>query len=138
MQTKKQQQQTAIEKQIAELTFTAEVGLSRIAAETAATRDGIRLRGASARQVLGTASTVVSTVACQWLGFMLADTAGNGATLRFRDGGPEGQILGTVTLAAGESVRDFFGPQGIGCTLGVYLEIVSGQIDGAVFIGTAT
>ncbi len=65
------------------------------------------------------------------LGFSARETAGTAAVFRLRDGSA-GTIVSTVSLAASESVRDWFGPQGVACGTSVYLERVSGTTEVSV------
>lgn len=57
-----------------------------------------------------------------------------GATtkLSLRDGSG-GPIIAVVNLAAGESVRDWFGPQGIGFNT-LYIDVAEGTPEGAIYI----
>jgi class 3 adenylate cyclase len=68
------------------------------------------------------------------MGFSVREAAGTpaAAAMRLRAGTATGTILATVTLSAGESVRDWFGPSGIQAAGGVYLELLSGTITGGV------
>lgn len=107
--------------------------------EGKASRAGIRLRGADARTLNPAQSTVVSTVPCRWLGFMIWDAGGTGSLIRFHDGNSaDGAVIGTISLAPNESVRDFLGPQGIGTVYGLYAELVSGKVDGAAYVEALT
>lgn len=49
----------------------------------------------------------------------------------FRDG-DGGNLLGVLNLAAGESARDWFGPQGIGFNT-LYVEVESGAPEGVIY-----
>ncbi len=57
-----------------------------------------------------------------------------GATtkLSLRDGNG-GEIIAVVNLAAGESVRDWFGPQGIAFNE-LYIDVAEGTPEGAIYI----
>ena len=46
-------------------------------------------------------------------------------------------ILATVSLAPGESARDWFGDKGVAVANGVRLDWISGTIDGVVYTGAA-
>lgn len=73
----------------------------------------------------------------QIAGYSIRETAGARAVLRFRNGPEtdrEQNILLTISLAAGESARDWFMPTGIPFDLGLYVEVVSGTIEGAAQI----
>lgn len=57
------------------------------------------------------------------------------ATIRLRDGGDaNAAVIVPISLSAGESTRDWLGPQGIPCRAGVYLEVVSGSVEGSVVV----
>jgi hypothetical protein len=67
------------------------------------------------------------------MGFTSRETSGTAtAFFRLRAGTVTGTILETVTLAAGESTSDWYGPSGIAAAGGVYYELVSGAVAGAV------
>jgi hypothetical protein len=62
----------------------------------------------------------------------------NTAKVRFRDGTTDTDpVVWVVTLAPGESVRDWFGPQGVRINGGVRLEVVSAPsgVEGSVVVG---
>ena len=48
--------------------------------------------------------------------------------------GVSGTLLVPVTLAANESSRDYFGKHGIPFLTGVYIEVVSGSVQGALVV----
>lgn len=78
-------------------------------------------------------SGAVTAVDGVLLGFSAKETTGSApAAFRLRGGGVAGTVLSTVTLAGGESVRDWFGPSGIAAAGGVYFELVSGAVSGGV------
>lgn len=81
-------------------------------------------------------SQAVTTRDCGYFGFALRETAGAAAVVRIRDGGViTGDILDTVSLLANESAREWYGPQGIKGRSGLYVEIVSGTVEGSVRYG---
>lgn len=91
-----------------------------------------RLSAATPTNLPGTAGLAV-TGDTTLLGFSARETSGTAtAFFRLRAGGVGGAILATVTLAASESVRDWFGPSGITATGGVYFELVTGAVAGGV------
>lgn len=45
-----------------------------------------------------------------------------------------GTIIAPITLAAGESTRDYLPGQGVHAKVGVYAHVVSGQVTGAVWV----
>lgn len=110
--------------------------LARIRDELISTR-GIVRAGAEARELANGVSARISFSAGQLAGFSVRETTGAaGAVLRFRDGQiSEGGLLLTVSLNPGESTRDWFLPNGIGFVRGLSIEVVSGTIEGSVFLG---
>lgn len=74
----------------------------------------------------------------QVVGYSIRETAGARAVVRIIDGaaGDSTRLLLTISLAAGESARDWFRPDGIPFNTGLYIEVVSGQIEGSVQIIT--
>lgn len=113
--------------------------LAQLRAEMAETVNGSLLRGARPVPVGVTtgATKRPTTSAGALVGFALRnvdpiETAT--VTVYFRDGGPDDDIILTVSLAPGESTRDWFGPGGIHLgDRGLYLE-ADGDIDGSVFL----
>ena len=72
----------------------------------------------------------------QFLGITVRETAGSTAAVRVYDhaSAASGTILTTVALAANASSTLWFGPAGIRAANGVYVDIVSGAVEGAVFL----
>lgn len=70
--------------------------------------------------------------AVSYLGFTIRETAAATAVVRVRVGTATGRILDTIALAAGESVADYYGPDGIDCPGDLYCEIVSGTVEGSL------
>lgn len=71
------------------------------------------------------------------VGYSFRETAGARAVFRLRDGAETdnpANVLQTVSLAPGESARETFQPDGITYIFGLYIEIVSGQIEGSAQI----
>lgn len=68
-------------------------------------------------------------------GFFVAENAGTPAAARvlFRDGNASGTIFLDVRLAAGESIGDLASGDGGVLVSGVYVEVVSGTVRGAVY-----
>ncbi len=81
-------------------------------------------------------STQLTTVPNTLHGFALRETTGAArAVIELRAGeSDDGALVAAITLAAGESVRDWFGPNGIAVS-GLRLVRVSGSADGSVFLG---
>lgn len=65
----------------------------------------------------------------------LETTGTTRATVRLRDGADaNAAVIVPISLSAGESTRDWLGPQGIPCKAGVYLEVVSGSVEGNIVV----
>ncbi len=84
-------------------------------------------------------STQLTTVPNSLHGFALRETTNAArAVVELRAGeSDEGTLVASITLAAGESIRDWFGPNGIAVS-GLRLVRVSGSAEGSVFLGGAT
>jgi hypothetical protein len=68
------------------------------------------------------------------LGWSFSEEAGAAAKLILRDGnGTSGRYVATVTLAANESNREWFGPDGIQVNVGIYVDRISGTTLGGVY-----
>lgn len=62
-------------------------------------------------------------------------TGGASAELALYDGnGNNGALIADITLTQGESTRDLIALTGIGIRTGLYLDVVSGSIRGAVWV----
>lgn len=72
-------------------------------------------------------------------GWSLRESTGAApAQLDVYDGADQtGQPVATVTLAAGESTRDWLGLPGLYCRRGVFVNAVAGSVAGAVWAGAA-
>jgi hypothetical protein len=71
------------------------------------------------------------------VGFSFRETTGlANALVYLREGeNVTGDIIAVISLAPGESVRDWFGPGGINVgDRGLYVDVASGAIDGAVYL----
>ena len=75
----------------------------------------------------------VNAAAGIYAGFAIRETAGAAAVVRIYDNASAGSgtLIDTVGLAANESAREFY-PGGIWCVLGIYVDIVSGTVEGSV------
>ena len=73
--------------------------------------------------------------ACLYMGFSFRETAGSTATIQIYDNASaaSGVLLDTISLAANESAREWYGPQGIRAANGVYCD-VTGTVEGSVRI----
>jgi hypothetical protein len=107
----------------------------------AQTVGGVMLRGANAVPVglggaLGTGTLRPITSAATLMGWHLKESTGGApATVNLHDGGDAGapQIL-QVGVAAGATDSQWFGPGGVSLSEGLFLEIVTGALVGAVFL----
>ena len=102
------------------------------------TTNAIARLGAEPRQVYNGTSQRISNSVGRLAGFSLRETSGTDvAVVRLRDGiDANGDLLATISLAAAESVRDWFLPGGIAFGAGCYVEIVSGEVEGVIYLGT--
>lgn len=108
----------------------------------APTLHGRPLYGAQALQLDGgdaATSQTVSNSPGTLAGYSLRETSGTtSAVVRLRDGiDTGGQLLATISLAPAESARDWFMPQGIGFANGLYVEVVTGPVEGVCWLGAA-
>lgn len=91
---------------------------------------------AQAVALTGSDQTVKSDAAI-YRGFALRETSGSAtATVRIYDGtSASGTLLDSVQLAAGESAREWYGDGGIKATTGIYVDVVSGAVEGSLRVG---
>jgi hypothetical protein len=75
----------------------------------------------------------ISLAPANYYGFSFRETSGSAsATVRIYDGDTAtGALLDAVQLSAGESAREFY-PGGIRAQEGVYVDVVSGAVEGSV------
>lgn len=106
--------------------------------ESVRTLNAIAQLGATPRPIRANQSASLSYSAGALAGLSLRETSGAAsAVVRLRDGedtSDPGNILISVSLAAGESTRDWYLPAGVSFGRGLYVEIVSGQVEGSVFL----
>ena len=99
---------------------------------------GVTLRGARAVPVGSTASgtTRPANTPTALTGFALRNTSDvDPATVILRDGSDSnGEVLVPITLAAGESAREWFGPAGINVAAGLFVDVTDGDVDGCVYL----
>lgn len=90
--------------------------------------------GAATGTAIASNSAVAAGATKLW-GVTLRETAGSSCVVRLRDGVVGGTILATISLNAGESVRELFAkPVPVANAAGVYVQLVSGTIpEGTVF-----
>lgn len=114
--------------------------MEELRAELSQSVKSLRIKGALVRPVTEfKTSGVVSTSNGALVGYGLYETSGiTGAKVMLRDGIDGGEIVVPIVLGPGESVRDFFGDAGLSFTTGLYFNVVSGAVDGAVYLSGAT
>jgi hypothetical protein len=98
--------------------------------------NGVHLRGATPRVIINGASMKMSTSAGQLAGYALRETSGGTpAIVRLLDGfDATGDLLLPISLTGAESVRDWFLPAGISFGTGLFVQVVSGTVEGVVFM----
>ena len=104
--------------------------------QVATTNAAARHYGATTTPITGT-SQLLSTSPGRLAGWSIRETSGTAsAVVRLRDGvDASGGLLATISLAAAESARDWFMPTGIGFANGLYIEIVTGAVEGVCWFG---
>ncbi len=81
----------------------------------------------------------VTLAPANYYGFSLRETSGSAAaTVRIYDGDTAaGALLDTIQLVAGESAREFY-PGGVRAQEGIYVDVVSGAVEGSVRVEQVT
>jgi hypothetical protein len=69
----------------------------------------------------------------QLQGWSLRETAGAVATVRIREVGVAGKILASIGLAANDDDRAWYGPLGVDFATDLYIEVVAGAVEGAIY-----
>lgn len=108
-----------------------------LAVRQAQSLNGVLLRGARPVPVGLSAggTTRPATSDGSLVGFALRETTGAAsATVELREQDPAGALLVPITLTAGSSVREWFAPGGVNFSNGLYVVVVSGSVDGSVFL----
>jgi hypothetical protein len=83
------------------------------------------------------ANRQMSAVDARLLGFSIRETTGAAAaTIELRAGtDATGDLIIPINLGAGESAREWYGPDGVAFTGGLYLVRVAGTVDGSIWLG---
>lgn len=84
----------------------------------------------------GTADTAAVGFPCKLLGFSIHESAASAAvaSLYLRDGsGATGDIRVALELLGDQSATMWFGPQGIQCNTGIYVDRVAGTTEGVIY-----
>jgi hypothetical protein len=112
--------------------------LEQLRADLAQTQGGRELKGALVRPFAE--GLKLSQVAGALVGFSVYETGGiSPARLIFRDGvDTNGTLVCVVTLGPGESVRDYFGSEGLGFSSGLFVDVQLGAVDGAGYLQGST
>lgn len=133
--------QTEFEAHYAAIALALENGLDSIAAQLQPSRNAVPLSGAEYRSMVasGGAGVRVMSSAGRIAGFSVRETTGAApALVKLHDGFDlNGDLVMTISLAAGESARDWFWPGGISCTYGLFVEVASGTIEGVAYLSQA-
>lgn len=80
---------------------------------------------------------VISATAVHYYGFSVRETTGTtAATIKIYDDpdSANGTLLDSIQLAAGESAREWYGPNGLRALLGIYVD-VTGTVEGSLRVG---
>lgn len=99
--------------------------------------NGVLLRGARPVPVGLSAggTTRPATSDGSLVGFALRETTGAAAAVvELRESDAAGPLLVPITLTAGASVREWFAPGGVNFSNGLFVVVVSGSVDGSVFL----
>lgn len=86
--------------------------------------------------IVGTAANVdITNRPCRLYGYQFIEITGSSpAVIRLLDGGDvNGAEIVSIALTAGQSTRDWFGQPGLLVESGVFLNVVSGAIRGAIW-----
>lgn len=71
----------------------------------------------------------------EYKGFALAETGAAAAKIRIREGGTiTGKIIDVITFTSLQSFREYLPTQGVIVTGGLYIEVVSGAVEGSIRI----
>lgn len=99
--------------------------------------NGVARRGAGARPIVNGQSIRLATSSGQLAGFSLRETSGAApAVVRLLDGSDaSGDILFTVALLAGASNHEWLLPHGLFYGAGLFVQVLTGTIEGAIFLG---
>lgn len=82
-----------------------------------------------------TTSSAIHGGATIVMGWSLRETTGAAsAVAEIYDGNDTtGQLITTISMTSNESTRDWLGPNGVECSRGIYVAVVSGSIKGTVW-----
>jgi hypothetical protein len=80
---------------------------------------------------------IIAPRRARYHGFAMRETSGGaGAVVRIYDNpsAASGTLLDTISLVAGESAGPFY-EKGIEAQLGIYVDVVSGAVEGSIRVG---
>lgn len=117
--------------------------LSSLRVDVAETVGGVLLRGARPVQVGAGGTKQPATSPTSLVGYALRNTdPANPATVYLRDSfsgqGAGGDLVIPIQLTAGQCLSAWFGPGGLNLSRGLYVDIVTGAVEGAVYLRGAS
>lgn len=84
----------------------------------------------------GSDQLIVTSTLATYYGFSIRETAASTAVVRVYAGITNGgKLIDTIGLAASGNVAAWYGPQGIAARDGIYVDIVSGTVEGVLYAG---
>jgi hypothetical protein len=89
---------------------------------------GIMVAGTPAAEVAADAIAVAAAAGLRYLGFSAKETAGAPATAVIRHGNIGGPIIDHINLAAGETAREWYGPDGIATPNNIFFDLLTGAM----------
>lgn len=85
------------------------------------------------RSIPVTGSGLLTNGNGEYNGFSFRETGGVGAAvIRVREGSATGDLLDTINIPSGTSKSEHYGTQGVSVDEGIYVEIVSGTVEGCI------
>lgn len=103
------------------------------------TKNSQPVRGALALPIGATdkAKTILSNSDGRLMGWAIKEATGAAsAEIALLDGtNVDGDLLAPITLSAGQSSREWFGPAGVSFGAGLFVQTVSGAVTGTVWLG---
>lgn len=124
----------------AAVTAAAQVQMAALLESVSQSRAGVTLEGAESRPVAAAGAgsgqdASYGNTAGVLRGYTFRETTGGAAAgVELRDGGPSGDLICPVNLAAGASTTVWLG-DGVAYVNGLYLVRVAGSVDGALWLG---
>ena|SRR6185437_3108395 len=101
------------------------------------TLGAVQLLGAIPKQIPNGQSGRLSTSAGRIAGYSLHETSGATALVKLHDGNDAAaDLVAVISLVANESPRAWMLPGGIAFSNGLFVNVVSGSIEGVIYLGT--